>query len=1394
MLSLDLWGVAMTDAGLSSGSRYVSGALTEWSCFAQTARSLPSIEYFEGAFLFVDISGFTRLAGRLSRRGGAGVERISEILTDFFTSLVAFVEEEGGVVFGFEGDALLAAWRRDAEALSLSLQRCCGCALEIQQRFRNWKVDDQKLQMRMSIGVGEIQLMHLGSAAGRCHVLPAGEAVEQATSLSVSADTDEILVSREAWPLIRERCEAEPRKDGAMRLLRLKTECSRHVTSKQSCSAIPTRDLSNYLPRALLARLNSSLPDWVGELRVVTLAFVNISFGEKTLSLADLNNTFLKVERNIDCLGGEILDTSINRHGLEILCAFGLPSEAREDIGRRAILAAMNIRAELSGEGLNVSAGVATGQVFCGPIGPKHRRQYSVVGAAVYLASRISNVAAGRILVDEATVMGTLRSIRFDGPWPLHLAGIRESVKSFVPLGTVDAPERLRSTEFINREREIEVLHRLLRRTARGSTEVVLIDGEPGVGKTALLSAFADQCAQAGLRIREGAGNALDRVTPYLAWRPVILQCLELEASGRNADETAKAVQTQLAKNSELASFAPLLNDALDLQLTENLGTSNMPRDVRAENLRRLLVWIVTQRLARGQNLIILEDVHWMDENSWRLLIDIIQSDSMALVIISCRNLDAIQPVVRRLSVQAIDFSRLSLRRLSKKHTIDLACKRLNQQNISDWLARSILETTEGNPFFVDEICHVINQEKSRYLPGTDDPIDRDCAIRLPKSLEIAVLSRIDHLSMDDQLVVKLASVIGTTFSASRLNMLKSVAQPGLDVASSIDRMLAQQLLKPLPGKVGEFAFRHTIIRDLVYDSMLTEQKREAHSAVAQSLEAESPSADSVRLPVILHHWRCANNPKKVVVYLDQVAALRLRQFDNTTAINLINEFLSLAHEQGIELDKEKRAVCQLMLGEAYIGKGLVAGARKSYEEGLSLLGQALPKHTAWLMASLLWQMVRQCWTRLTGAPSTETAGVSASQRKASWQRFHMAAQAYYQLTRIYYYAGEKSRLLHAALKATNLAEDLRECTPALAINYADVSTICGVIPLRRQAEHYIKRAAAVAKLYDDPNVSANVHLMRGLYQTSIGDWAHAKANFLTGLDIATAIGDKKRWCELAISLETISGPWLLTQAFSDIQTWDELVNEISKIGRDRDDLQVVACGVLGSLRGNRILGRSSLTQDRIEEMEELLRLDTHELELIHRVEGCAHLASVEFEKGNVGAGKEWLQKGEGLLPGLNPGMKSRTLPALSFLFDACLQQMALAGSGRRDPHQVELASRVLKKLNHFARIYPIGQPEKLRCQGDLYAVSGRIGKAIRLWRDSLQRATRLKMALAAFQAAERLKRAGYSPGSSRRDAIADLREAVGGYSDHVRSVAEHALGGGGSIDYLPFSQDTVGA
>jgi tetratricopeptide (TPR) repeat protein len=799
-----------------------------------------------------------------------------------------------------------------------------------------------------------------------------------------------------------------------------------------------------------------------------------------------------------------------------------------------------------------------------------------------------------------------------------------------------------------------------------------------------------------------------------------------------------------------------------------------MTPDLRAENLRRLLVWLIKKQLARKQSVIVLEDTHWMDENSWRLLVDVIRLDEAVLIIGSCRK-HAFQSVARQLTAHSIDYHRLSLRPLSRKHTINLVCNRLNQPHVSDWLAQVIIDTTAGNPFFVDEICHVIKKDSESIK------IDQAYAATLPKVLESAVLSRIDHLTTDDQLLVKLASVIGTSF---RLDLLKALAPKSLNVAVSIQRLLSLQLLKSSTATIRGFEFRHKIIRDLVYDSLLTEQKRETHAALARCLEVDLVSADSVRLPLILHHWRCAEDVEKIVAYLDQVAALRLRQFDNDAAITLLMECLSLAKQREPSVDNAKQAVCQLLLGDAHVGKGLMEAARKSYEQGLSFLNHALPKHAAELTASLVWQIAKQCWTRLTGAPSTETASLATWQSKARWQHFELVARAYENLMRIYYFAGEKARLVHVALKATNLAEALGDCTPPLAANYASLGAMCFLTKFKSQAEHYLNRASEIAKLYNEANVSTTVYLVEGLYRTIIGHWLEAKSSFVVGLDIARLVGDKKRWCELAISLETISGPWLLTPAFSDIRSWDELVHDIWQIGHDRKDPHVIGCAVLGSLRGYRVLGRPQQITERIEEIKALLDSGAQELELIHKVEGCAHVASVELEKGNLVSGEQWLQRCEDFLPTLNPGLKFRTLPAISCLFDARLRQIVVTGSRRQHCPPVALARRVLRKLNRFSRIYPVGRPETLRCQGDLCAVIGHPKRAIRYWRRSLQEAIRFRVGMNTVQAAERLKRAGYDGGVLRNKSLADSLPL----SDDVIAIAEQSLCSS-VIDYIPFQQ-----
>jgi len=122
-----------------------------------------------------------------------------------------------------------------------------------------------------------------------------------------------------------------------------------------------------------------------------------------------------------------------------------------------------------------------------------------------------------------------------------------------------------------------------------------------------------------------------------------------------------------------------------------------------------------------------------------------------------------------------------------------------------------------------------------------------------------------------------------------------------------------------------------------------------------------------------------------------------------------------------------------------------------------------------------------------------------------------------------------------------------------------------------------------------------------------------------------------------------------------------------------------------------------------------------------------------------------------------------------------CLQQMVAAPRETSESPRIDLASRVLSKLTHFARVYPVGKPEKLRCKGDFYAITGEQRKAVELWRESSRQAIKLNMVLAAYHAADRLKRTDQGAGSKASEAAFALSQSFTARSD-VRDIVEHAV------------------
>ncbi|MEO1550051.1 MAG: AAA family ATPase [Pseudomonadota bacterium] len=1345
---------------------YVSGALTAWSKVLTAKPSLPFVETFHGAYLDVDVSGSTDLTQRLSRTDPRGGDKIHDVLTGFFTRMIEVVERWGGTVMAFEGDSLSVGWLWSPDAPEDSkLAAACACAVELNTSLGNWEVADRVYKLRMAIGVGGIDLIHIGEWAERTYLMPSGPAVEECKALCVRADAGEVMISSTAAFQLGGDVTVDHRPDGTVRLVDFPAPPTKVAPAPAAAAGL---DVGPYLPSVLRRRLSSSLAGWVGEMRTVTVAFIRCSPAQGALDLPRCNQTAVAVKAAVARQAGEVLRLGVEDRTLVVLAVFGLPGQAHEDDAPRAVSAVEDLRKALEDEDFTVSCGLATGKAFCGPVGPERRRDYTVLGPAVNVAARLGAVAAGRSLADDATFEASRRTIHFDGPWPFSLAGIRRSVQAHIPLKRIPPQFVEGEVSLHGREDALETLLHLAQERRATAPALCVVEGEPGVGKSALIATMTRVLRASGGEVLVGSADATDPKSPYLALRPILKSCLFGEQTEGDREAAQDTVRKRLQDILGDAEKAPLLNEIFDLRFAKTRLTASLPEAVRAENTQAMLAAILAHALDRPGHCLVIEDVHWMDDRSWGVLARVAQANPPGLVLLSSRSRDDLARVQDKLDTLELKHDMISLSRLSETSAKALAEDLLEVGEVQkSAMAQAVAGTSDGNPLFVHELCLLLNgQLRSGASPvAVLEAAQGRGGVALPHILSATIQTRLDTLDPDDQMLLKWASVLGLSFDLNFLRRLPMVRDASLDLDAALARISDQRLLSLREGRGTTLAFRHQVIRDLVYDGLLSDQRAAAHVACAQAFEGEPSSQGVETLPVILSHWRNAGRADKVISYLDQVAALRLRQYDSTGAKELLDEFFGLldAHPSAA-INPEHLATAHLMHARACGQLGLMALAEASYTTGLSLAGYPLPVGKPGLVVALLRQVARQTKHRLRGGRDGTVERLGSFEASTAQARLtHQAALAYESLTRIYYFSGRKPHLLHAALSAANLAGSLGQATPALAVNYASLGAICGVIPWRSQADHYLGRAAELAQAFDEPSTIARVSLLSGLYATSTAKWEQARAHYETGLEMAHNLGDTRLWCENAVGLETISGPWLLTATFQGHRPWAKLVDAAFEFGQSYDDMQVLACALLGRIRGNRVLGEVEKVRADLALLSHLVRDESNELESIHRVEGCAHLSADAIDRGDLGAADQWLELGMSHLKDTTSGMKSRTLPALTLAFDCCLRMVAADPAGAASKPYGAHGTEVVRKLKVFSKSYPIGQPDLHRALGDMAMIAGKPRQAQDAWSKAVAAADTLQMPLAGLIARERLVMAQTSAEAhqSRPDLLTAALEAA---------------------------------
>jgi len=1309
-------------------------------------------EQWPAAVLFVDVDGFTAgVTEAFGHLGTIGAERLSLLIHKLFGDITDLIASFGGDVLFYAGDSVLALWPGTPEGLPLATWKAASCAKAIQHVLSREDLgpEHERLGLRASVGAGSLTLLELGGVQGRWYLLASGPPLLQVTQADRVAGIGEVVLSAEAWDLIQEHGRAIVRERGMVRLELLSDPPTGQPPETFDLEAIAPL-LRHCVSRSVVDRVEAGQAHWLAEFRGVTVVFVHLFGDAAALTAAESLQPALSAAFEILYrLGGNVYQLLADDKGTSLVAAFGLPPDAHENDPYRAVQAAWAIHDAISRAGLRPSIGVATGRVHCGVCGNESRRQYSLVGPSVSLGARLMQAADGGILCDQTTASAAgARGGSFTAAGTMQLKGRPRPVEVFRP---VRPDHALRAASFttasgapVGRAEErgacLAALDALQHRRRGG---LILIEGEPGIGKSTLLAGAVAAARERGIRVLQGAGDEIERGTAFHAWRPIITELLEM------GDTAPPALQLERrwADRPDWLLRAPLLNAVMPLDLPETRLTEGVSGEARAEATRRLLLELLEDTASRAPVAVALEDVHWLDESSSALLAAAVERLDALLLLVTSRPPDVSDQHLGHVQV-AESGCHLRLEGLTAADTRRLASQLLHVDSLPDPIAGLIHSKAAGNPLFIQELAlalrdfgviEVVQGECRVCGAGTDPAKALENALQgrsLPGSVEGIIASRLDHLHPTEQLTARVASVIGPTFSLAPLQGVYPITIDQAALVRSLDELERRQLIRSDMGTPERiWSFRHGITRDVVYSTLLFAQRQDLHRGVAEWYEREIGATQPQLFSTLAYHWRAAGDRSKAASYLTEAGARSVEQFSNVDAVKFLTEALAL--EEGLEggdpdtATQSRLARPLLLLGRAHLGLSQYAEVRRFLERGVASLGFRVPSSGGRLAIGVLLEMFRQIRHRLWSG-SLGHLGNRA--------RLLAAAVAYEALAETFYYTGAEAHTFYACLRTLNLAEAAGP-SAELARGYATMGTILSMVPARKLAEFYGQRALATADAVEQLAPRPYVCVIVGIARAGMGDWSRAVPLFEEASRISAELGDRRRW------LDAVGHLALIKILQGDARSAQAGLAETYEDGVRARDLRYQAEALCTRVYAELMLADFDGVRRTLAAIQAVLATGLQsEVENTER-----HLAALfaiwHARRGELEEAEGHFRRAAKLIAAGRPADQLY----YGFLSsNAALDAGSVIREAKEDETLLPPLRAVLRSLAGQARLFGVARPAMWRHRGNLAWFSGRPRRALADWQESLRLATALDMrldaALAEFELGRHLSQSHTGP------------------------------------------------